>query len=180
MKLKWPIILIAVGSILAIAAAVYFSTSSPSDTTSAATSVTATAQPSTKPADNMPWIIGGVVLGVVAFGFWQRRRILNTLRSMQGQPSIMDWSCTVRSAQRMGDYSLLISDVMNKSYVLDIGALLAGMQIPKDRWQVVFGEIGEGSELKFRVLTSNFVESQNSAIPILRLNSYTPKYSSSI
>ena len=74
----------------------------------------------------------------------------------------------------MGEHAILIIDVMNKSYVLDIGALLAGMQIPKGRWKNVLEEIGEGSELKFRVLISNFVEAQNSAIPILRLNSYIP------
>lgn len=175
MKLKWLIIIAVV--VLAIAAAVYISTSSPSDTTSAATSVPAAT--STQSVDNTPWIIGGVVLGIVGFAFWQRRNISNALRGMSGQPSIMDWSCSVKSAQKMGEYSLLISDSLNKSYVLDLGAVLAGMQIPKDSWRRVFDEIGEGSELKFRVLTASFAESSSSAIPILRLNSYTPKYGSS-
>jgi hypothetical protein len=100
------------------------------------------------------------------------------INGILGKPAVMDWSCTVSSTQRMGDYSLLVTDVMNKSYVLDIGGL-AGMQIPKNSWRQVFDEIGEGSELRFRVLTSNFIESQTNAIPILRLSSYTKKYPSS-
>lgn len=176
MKLKWPIIFAIAAVILGIAAVVYISTSSPSEPVHPVTAN----QPATPPANNMPWILGGIALGFVAFVVWQRSTIMNTLRGMQGQPSIMDWSCTVCSSQKFGEYSLLISDGMNKSYVLDIRALLVGMHVPKGRWQNVFEEIGEGSELKFRVLTSNFMESQNSAIPILRLNSYTPKYPVSI
>lgn len=181
MKLKWPII-IAVLVIVGIVLAFYISKTSTSEAVSTTTELVKTNTPS-QPADNKPWIygiLGVTVLGLSAFAFWKRNQIVSIMRGLQGQPSIMEWSCTVKSVQRMGQYSLLISDSLNKTYVLDIGALLAGMQIPKDRWQTVFGEIGEGSELKFRVLTSNFAESQNSAIPILRLNSYTPKYSSSI
>lgn len=169
MKLKWPIILIAV-VVIAFVAAIYFSTSG-----SAAGVENSTSQP----ANSTPLIIGVIIASIVALGFWQRRKILNALQGMGSQPPIMDWSCQVSSAQKMGEYAILISDSLNKSYVLDIGAVLCGMKIPKGSWRNVFEEIGEGSELKFRVLTTHFAESKSSAIPIVRLNSYTPKWPSS-
>ena len=91
-------------------------------------------------------------------------------------PEIMDWTCTVRNSQRLGNYSLLISDITNRTYILEIGALLCGMHVRKDGWQSIFDDIGPGSKLKFRVFTSNFVDYQNSAITIVSLNSYTPKH----
>ena len=98
--------------------------------------------------------------------------IASWFAGVRPQPAVFDMPIQVAQKQNYGQYDILVTDATGRSYLISMGAILAGQKLPKNGWREVHNNIGPGSQLVLRIMTGDFNNGM-SAVNVLKLCSYT-------